>query len=91
MNNVAMTTSTPNALVGNRQSSNGIWNRLLITAGCYLIPYIPDLIAKVLDIPNQMMANDYALNVKKGDFELKFSKNTPAPATVGTEVQHEQN
>lgn len=46
----------------------------LLAAGSLLLPYVPDFIGRLLDLPNQVMANGYGCCVKKGDFELKFGK-----------------
>lgn len=62
----------------------------LLAAGSLLLPYVPDFIGRLLDLPNQVMANGYGCSVKKGDFELKFGKDVFAYAGGESEVQDEQ-
>ena len=62
----------------------------LLAAGSLLLPYVPDFIGRLLDLPNQVMANGYGCSVKKGDFELKFGRDVFTFAEEETEVQNEQ-
>lgn len=47
---------------------------LLFGLGLVLLPHLPDFIHKILDIPNQIMANGYGCHVKKGNLEVRFGK-----------------
>ena len=61
----------------NTPSSNGwqdVGGSLLFGLGLVLLPHIPDFIHKILDIPNQIMANGYGCHVKKGDLEVRFGR-----------------
>lgn len=71
-------------------STKSTWNRLLLSAGCYIIPFLPDILSHLLKIPSQMMANGYALDVKKGDFEMKFGKDIFPPAVVEARDEQKQ-
>ena len=69
-----MRTKNAEAVAVSNPSETGVWNRVLLSAGYYLIPYLPDFISRVLDLPNQMMGNGYGIDIKKGDFNLKFGR-----------------
>lgn len=61
----------------NFPTTNGwqdIGESLLFGAGLILLPHLPSFIHKILDLPNQIMANGYGCHVKKGDFEVRFGK-----------------
>ncbi len=62
----------------------------LLVAGSLLLPYVPDFIGQLLDLPNQVMENGYGCNIKKGNFELKFGKDIFASSEEETEVQDGQ-
>lgn len=76
-----MTTTRAALTVMEPPSDKSVWRRLLLTAGYYILPYFPDFLAQVLDLPNQMMANGYSLDVKKGDFEVKIGRDVFSPLT----------
>ena len=81
-----MRTESAGVVDGTNPSEKGLWNRLLLSPSFYLIPYLPDFINKVLDIPSQIMENGYGVDLKKGDFNLKFGRDVFS--SVKTEEVH---
>lgn len=53
---------------------NETFTEAVIILACYLVPKLPGIIKQVLEIPHDMMEHGYGLDIKKGDFELKFGK-----------------
>ena len=76
-----MTTTRAASTATERSPDKSVWRRLLLTAGYCILPYLPDFLAQVLDLPNQVMANGYSLDVKKGDFEVIIGRDIFSPLT----------
>jgi hypothetical protein len=61
--------SSDNVLVAD--SSSDAWDGLLILGGYLLIRQLPTLLDWVLNLTSQFTNNGYAIQMKKGDFELR--------------------
>ena len=70
---VAMSTadyrSSESVLVAD--SSSDAWDGLLILGGYLLIRQLPSFLDWVLKLTSQFTSNGYAIQMKKGDFELR--------------------
>ena len=73
MNNSLLDQSVTAAVTATNSHDVGI--KLLEIAGFFLIPYLPDIINRLIDIPEKLMSNGYECNVKVGNTEVKFGKN----------------
>lgn len=53
---------------------NDVWAELLVVGVYLFVRHIPSLVGYVSSTIAQIMDKGYAVHVKKGDFELLFSK-----------------